>query len=181
MGLELEGEAQLLPFYLTPSTKDALVGDPGLGLSLTGGGLWAPQPGSPPWLFSRHPCPGGRVPPLPAPAARFPPQSQMGPERCQRQLLSSSAPRLRSCSWLARSRVGLARRAGATLPIRAQAGGVSSRPTRTAACGHVLTGVCIMCVGQSQVHSALLLQCDALAEAPVLFQASERQGEARPQ
>ena len=77
--------------------------------------------------------------------------------------------------------MGLARRAGATLPIRAQAGGVSSRPTWTAAGGHDLTGVCIMCVGQSQVHSALLLQCDTLAEAPVLFQASERQGEARPQ
>lgn len=73
------------------------MGDPGFGLSLMGGGLWAPQPGSPPWLFSRHPCPGGRVPPLPAPAARFPPQSQMGPERCPTaapQLLSTKAREL---------------------------------------------------------------------------------------
>lgn len=37
-----------------------------------------------------------------------------------------------------------------------------------------------MGVRQSQVHAALLLQGDALTEAPILFQASERQGKARP-
>lgn len=66
-------------------------------------------------------------------------------------------------------------------PVCAQAGRGSGGPTWAAAHGHVLTRVCIMGIGQSQMHATLLLQCDTLAEAPILFQASERQGKARPQ
>ena len=47
--------------------------------------------------------------------------------------------------------------------------------------GHVLTRVCVMGIGQSQVHATLFLQREALVEAAILFQAPGRQGGARPQ
>ena len=47
--------------------------------------------------------------------------------------------------------------------------------------GHILTGVCIVGIGQSQVHATLLLQREALAEAAILLQAPGRQERARPQ
>ena len=47
--------------------------------------------------------------------------------------------------------------------------------------GHILTRVCIMGIGQSQVHATLFLQREALTEAAILFQAPGRQGRARPQ
>lgn len=37
-----------------------------------------------------------------------------------------------------------------------------------------------MGIGQRQVHATLLLQCKALTEAAILFQASGRQEKARP-
>lgn len=37
-----------------------------------------------------------------------------------------------------------------------------------------------MGIGQSQVHATLLLQCKALTEAAILFQASGRQEKAKP-
>lgn len=56
--------------------------------------------------------------------------------------------------------------------LRLGEGAVGSRgrlPT-----GHILTGVCIVGIGQSQVHATLLLQCEALGEAAILLQASGR-------
>lgn len=40
--------------------------------------------------------------------------------------------------------------------------------------GHILTGVCVVGIGQSQVHATLLLQREALGEAAILLQASGR-------
>lgn len=46
--------------------------------------------------------------------------------------------------------------------------------------GHALTRVCVVDIRQSQVHATLFLQCEALAEAAILFQASGKQKRARP-
>lgn len=167
------------------------------GFSLRGNSFWAPQPIFPPQApLSLHasppsPRPGvqerGFLPCLPQLPTSYPwasshptPEPRWALKDARGQLLSS----LVQGPWAAASKeqggFGQPDWADAALPIHVQAGRVSCGATWPAAQGHALTRVCIMGVGQSQVHATLLLQCEALAEAAILFQASGRQGRARP-
>lgn len=155
--------------------------DIGLEFSLRGDGFCAPQstlhPGSPLCTPAQE---AGSVPCL-LQQSTFPPQSQDGLRKMpEGSSLGFLAPG--SGATAGQEEGGFGQTGKMPLsPVCAQAGRGSGGPTWAAAHRHVLTGVCIMVIGQSQMHATLLLQCDTLAEAPILFQASERQGKARPQ